>query len=223
MRWTVLLFTLFLAACSGNQLDKSKTFTEGSDKAIVALAVISDGSGPSSPLLVWSGFDADSMLMIDKRVKVNKRTDSDAGDVLVTMLRGQRDYGGKNYYVFEVDPGGYFLEYVWASGTSGLIKRRITTIYTTNSPSFIAEAGKVYYIGDFQYTAVGGQNTLRPVADDIESAQAVVRSDYPNVTAPVLHLPPRSVKLNCRGQRKNAFGSDTDFCGPGETDVIYEE
>jgi len=214
---------MLVAGCSGNQLDKSKVITEDSQKAVVVLALTSDGTGLSSPVLGWSAFDTETNLMIDKRVRVNKRTDSNAGDVLATMFVGQRDFGGKNYYVFEVDPGGYFLEYVHTSGNSGLFKRKVTTVYKEQSPAFVTQAGHVYYIGDFQFTAVGYQNTLRPVAPDPEGAEAIVRADYPNVKAPVDYQPARFISLNCRAQRTNIFGKELDFCAPGETDVVYSE
>ena len=223
MKWAVLAVVAFVAGCAGNQLDKSKVITADSEKAVVVLALTSDGTGLSSPLLTWSGFDTESNLMIDKRVKVNKRTDTNAGDVLATLLVGQRDFGGKSYYVFEVDPGGYFLEYVHTAGNSGIFKRKVTTIYKDHSPSFVTEPGHVYYIGDFQFTAVGLQNTLRPVAPDLASAEAVIRADYPNVNTSIDHQPVRFVSLNCRAQRQTNFGSDTDFCAPGETDIVYKD
>ena len=217
MRLILILSLFILSACAGGQLSKSVEFSDSSDKALIVLSVESDGSGLSSPRLIWAGYDPNTMVMNEERFSVVKRTDTSSEEVLLTMLTGNRDRGGKHYYVFDVKPGGYFLEYISSSYSGGYVRKKLTTVYKTNSPSFVAEAGKVYFVGDFLYTESGYQNTLKPLAGDHPAAVKFIQTEYPKVSSEIIHQRAILISLDCKGQRKNIFGSDTDFCAPGET------
>jgi len=211
---------MFLAACAGGQLDRGKAFNQSSANAVVIMSITSDGTAGKSPQINWAGFEPETRVMNERRQTVFKRSDTSGEAFMERALFGEaRDRAERNYYVFEVEPGGYFLESI--SSTSSWGKVVYTTIYKIQSPSFVVEAGKAYFIGDFHFTAVRGQNALRPVVGNLQKAKEVLQKDYPKISVSLIDRPARIVSLDCPEPRRTLFGVATKFCAPGTTKVVY--
>jgi len=93
----------------------------------------------------------------EKEVKPSNRDLSNGRNFIVTMTRGADMPSEKDYYVFELEPGNWFIEHIRRPVSDGFTAYASVTMLNKGTIAFQTSGGQILYLGEYATT---GANAL---------------------------------------------------------------
>lgn len=215
----VFLFAA-LSACATPQVSRTTSFGSESQTALFIMGVDVKSSQFRNPHFRFRQFDPQSGNTLEKmhNVAVSSRDFEDytGGQKLLSVMNfGAYRPLGHSYFVFEIDPGIWFLERVNGSYADGLQTVTTAVVPSDMTVALEATAGQIYYLGEFEISGNLGSGLEIKLLNPDKSAAEEYLKTFPNIALDKINDDVNYSSLEC----PEKTGWLEEFCNHKEIKV----
>jgi hypothetical protein len=207
LRLSLYLSLVLLMSCAntGGQFSESTDFHTNTDNALIIIGL----SNPKAPLhsrnpkINLRKYEPDTNYVHSKLISVFVPTG------ITTVGTDFKKEDAKTFYIFEIEPGHYFIESLYYHYFSEYRKKApdqlnlrstknlITTLLYQNAPTFHAEAGEATYLGEFEYfNDLKKGIEINHVGFNKDKLRDILRQ-YKGIKTEINKMAPGSLDFNC--------------------------
>ena len=209
----LLSWTALLGGCSSGQLLKDQPISANSASGVIVMGVDLQ-SDFKSPSLAFLRFDPATGKVDSTSVKSVSRSKEGltGAQKFGAVMTGQTSLAkGKQYFVFELPPGDWFLSSISGSYSDGLYSSySAVTHMTEGTIAFRSGPGTASYIGEYGVTGKFGQPIRMVTLEQNFDAAQVELKNYSNITVPLQASKPSNATLAC--EFKKVPLSSVEYC-----------
>jgi hypothetical protein len=207
------LTVLLLTACASGQLTKDQTVSATGNSGIIVLGMDLQ-SDFKSPLFIFRRYDPRTGKVDPDGVKSvsTSMEDLSGGQKFAAAMSGATSLPkGRQYFVFELPPGEWFLYCVTGYYNNGLGSAYSATSFLSKGTlAFESGAGVARYLGEYRVTGKFGDNLqLQTLDEDLTAAQSELKK-YPHIEMPLQSSKPATATFSC--EMKKIFMSSEETC-----------
>jgi len=209
----LLSLTGFISGCSSGQLLKDQPITANSTSGVIVMGVDLQ-SDFKSPNLTFLKFDPSTGKVDATNAKSVTRSKEGltGAQKFGAVMTGQTSLAkGRQYFVFELPPGDWFLSSISGSYSDGVYSSYSAVSHLTEGTvAFQSSPGTASYIGEYGVAGRFGEPIRMVTLDqDFEAAQAELKK-YPNIALALQASKPSHATLAC--EFKKVPLSSVEYC-----------
>lgn len=206
---SLMMITVALSACAydGGQISRTKSFGQNNQKTLVVLGVTLFSNAPY-PLFRFRGYDPETGLSTGRNHfidKSNRDTLTPNHPVADALSQGRLKADGHLYYIFEVEPGSWFLRSAHLQFNYQHEDIAQRTVFSNGAISFDAKPGTITYIGELRLDVKRKDRSdpySKPLIDiktttaNLKAAQDYLKG-FPNIRSDVRYVEPAVYDIKC--------------------------